>query len=296
MKLEIVNLSKTYNKTKALRNFSFTFTEGVYGLLGPNGSGKSTLMNIMTDNLEPTCGEIIYDGKNYKKMGAEYRKILGYMPQQQGLYPGFTIRHFLKYMAELKGIKKDIADNQIDDLLNKVNLKKYENNRMGSLSGGMKQRVLIAQAMLGDPKIVILDEPTAGLDPKERIRIRNIISMFSLHRIVIIATHVVSDIEYIAREVILLNEGSVKLSDTATNMCSFLEGKVFEVHCKEEELCDLYKTCQISNITNHNGDICVRMISDTNSNLQNASIVKPMLEDVYLYYFNGESAYEFDVS
>ena len=171
--LEIRNISKTYKKgaVKALDNFNVVLTPGVYGLLGPNGAGKSTLMNIITDNLNADSGDILYDGENIKKLGKNYRSVLGYMPQQQGLYDDFTLNRFLWYMAALKGLKKKEAKKKISQLLERVNLTDAAHKKLGAFSGGMKQRALIAQALLNEPKILILDEPTAGLDPKERIKI-----------------------------------------------------------------------------------------------------------------------------
>ncbi|MBR6336398.1 MAG: ABC transporter ATP-binding protein, partial [Ruminococcus sp.] len=209
MKLEISSLTKKYGNITALDHFSYTFTPGVYGLLGPNGAGKSTLMNLITDNLKPTSGSISFDGQETAKMGAEFRRLIGFMPQQQGVYPSFTLERFLWYMAALKGMKKPDAKADIERLIGLVNLADARKKRLGGFSGGMKQRALIAQAMLGDPKIVILDEPTAGLDPKERIRIRNLIAEIAFEKIVIIATHVVPDIEFIAKEVLLMSKGRI---------------------------------------------------------------------------------------
>ena len=172
MTLTLTNLTKQYGNFTALENFTYDFTAGVYGLLGPNGAGKSTLMNIITDNLKPTSGSVKFDGVETSTMDADFRKILGFMPQQQGIYPNFTLERFLYYMAALKGMKKADAKPQIEKLINLVNLQDSRNKRLGGFSGGMKQRALIAQAMLGEPKVIILDEPTAGLDPKERIRLQ----------------------------------------------------------------------------------------------------------------------------
>ena len=211
MKLEIKNLSKTYvkGKPKSLDNLSTEFTSGVYGILGPNGAGKSTLMNIIADNIKADSGEVLYNGENIIKLGKDFRNILGYMPQQQGIYKSFTGRRFLWYMASLKGIPKKEAKERIENVLNLVNLKDHADKKLGAYSGGMKQRILIAQALLNDPEVLLLDEPTAGLDPMERIRIRNFISEIAINKIVIITTHIVSDIQYISKEILLMNKGKL---------------------------------------------------------------------------------------
>lgn len=248
MKLKITELTKIYGaQTRALNGFSYTFTPGVYGLLGPNGAGKSTLMNIITDNLKPTTGQIILDGKNILSMGRDFRRMLGYMPQQQGIYPNFSLIRFMHYMAALKGLKH--ADDEIDRLLKLVNLSGCKSKRLGGFSGGMKQRALIAQAILGSPSVIILDEPTAGLDPKERIRIRNLISEIAMNKIVIIATHVVSDIEFIAKEVLLLNKGFILDSGAPYELCGKLAGKVFTICTNENEISRINRKFKVGNIS-----------------------------------------------
>ncbi len=207
MELQLKNLTKTYGQKTALSGFTYTFREGIYGILGANGAGKSTMMNLITDNVVRTGGEITYGGTDILKLGADFRKVLGYMPQQQGLYEGMTAESFIAYFARLKGIKGKDIKGELDRVLELTNLSKVRHHRISSFSGGMKQRVLLAQAMLGDPKVLILDEPTAGLDPKERVRLRNYIYELSKNRIVLLATHIVSDIEAIAGDIILLKEG-----------------------------------------------------------------------------------------
>lgn len=207
MRLSVCNVSKSYGEKKALIDFSVEFEVGIYGLLGPNGAGKSTLMNILTDNISRDSGEILLDGQEILSMGRKYRKLLGYMPQEQGLYEKFSARQYLYYVSSLKGIKRKEKKQQVEECLKIVGLDNVAHKRIGGFSGGMKQRVMLASALLGNPKILILDEPTAGLDPKERIRIRNFIAKLSEDRIVFIATHVVSDVESVAKEILLIKNG-----------------------------------------------------------------------------------------
>ena len=264
MNLTLTNLTKQYGSFTALQNFNYEFIAGVYGLLGPNGAGKSTLMNIITDNLKATSGLVRFDGEDITKMDADFRKILGFMPQQQGIYPNFTLERFLYYMAALKGMKKADAKPQIEKLINLVNLQDSRNKRLGGFSGGMKQRALIAQAMLGEPKVIILDEPTAGLDPKERIRIRNLVAQIAFDKIVIIATHVVSDIEFIAKEVLLMKR---------------------EITADESMLDEISAKYKVGNISKDEKNIYVRVISEQPPTYE-CKTCKPDLEDLYLYYFD----------
>lgn len=277
MKCIMKGLNKSYGEKKALIDFNCTLTPGIYGLLGPNGAGKSTLMNIISQNLKPDSGTITLEPKG------DILHTLGYMPQQQALYEDFSARSFLYYMAGLKKIRSPKAE--IEHLLEVVNLNDVAHKRMGSYSGGMKQRVLLAQALLGNPSILLLDEPTAGLDPMERIRIRNFISEFSRDKIVLLATHVVSDIEYIASQVILLRSGQMLGVRSTGEWLDSIQGKVCECVVAEEEIEAYQKQYQISNIFRESGGIHLRIISDTPP--EQAVLVKPMLEDVYLYYNGG---------
>lgn len=217
--LELQNITKDYGTKQALDHISLSLENGIYGLLGPNGAGKSTLMNIITGNLKPTSGVVLWNGENAHDMGAAYRSLLGYAPQQQGLYDTFTGIRFLSYMATLKGISKKEQKGEIQRVLDYVNLTEKACRPIGTYSGGMKQRILVAQAILGDPHLVVLDEPTAGLDPKERVRIRENIRNISGDKIILVSTHVVSDIESIASEIILLREGKIVDHDTVPSLC-----------------------------------------------------------------------------
>ncbi len=222
--LELKSVSKKYGDKFALQDISLSLSEGIYGILGPNGAGKSTLMNIITENLSPDTGEVLWNGKQIKELGAAYRAILGYAPQQQGLYDTFTGRRFLSYMGALKGIPKEKIKGEIEQAANSVNLQEKMDRPIGTYSGGMKQRLLIAQAIMGDPKLLILDEPTAGLDPKERVNIREKMKALSEGKIILMATHVVSDIQSIAKEIIMLKSGQIAAKDSVDALCAKFEG------------------------------------------------------------------------
>ena len=286
MELQIKNVSKTYGKTKkALDDFSLTLTPGVYGLLGANGAGKSTLMNILTDNLAADSGEILWNGENIRRLGKKYRSDIGYMPQQQGLYDNFTANRFLWYMSALKGLQKKDAKKQIPELLEIVNLENEAHKKLGDYSGGMKQRILIAQAMLGNPRILILDEPTAGLDPRERIRIRSFISEIAADRIVILVTHVVSDIECIADRVILMKDGRLIKDGTSVELISSVSDKVFEYKCSKDELESLQKKYICGNILQRKDGMVFRVVSNKCPERFHKCESDLSLEEVYLYYF-----------
>lgn len=224
-KLELKNLNKHYGKKHALKNFSFTFENGVYGLLGPNGAGKSTLMNLITDNLNPDKdgGCILWNGKPITELGKAYRSHLGFMPQQQELYGNMTAWNFLGYIAALKGIPKKTASKEITAVLEQVELIGAADKKIGSFSGGMKQRVLIASAVLGDPDLIIMDEPTAGLDPKQRVLIRRFTEQLAENKIIIISTHIVSDIESIAKEILLIQEGALLTHGSVSELVKHVE-------------------------------------------------------------------------
>lgn len=295
MKLSIENISKSYGTNLALNSFTATLDSGVYALLGPNGSGKSTLMNILTDNLKADSGEIKYigeDGKaeNVLEMGVRFREKLGFMPQYPGLYPNFTVERFMWYMAALKGISKEKAAKDIPAILAEVELDDVPRRKIGALSGGMKQRLTLAQAVLGDPEILILDEPTAGLDPKQRIAIRNFISRIAFNKIVIIATHVVPDIEFIARDIIMLKKGVIIDNAPPHELTKKIEGKVWSTPCAEDEVQAMQDKFRVTNIArdDESGKIMLRVLSDETPTA-NSRTISPTLEDYYLYIF-GETS------
>lgn len=284
MRLQINNLTKRYGQKTALNNFSFEFTDGIYGLLGPNGAGKSTLMKIITQIIEQTSGEIIAQCRKVEKHDREYRKLLGFMPQQQAIYPDFTLTRFLFYMAALKGLTKKQAAPQIAELIKRVNLEDCTKTKLGGFSGGMKQRALLAQALLGEPKIIILDEPTAGLDPKERISLRNLIAETAFDKIVIIATHVVPDVEFISKEVLLLKDGEIIVGGAPTKICKTIENKVVELRIEQQRLKEIEGNMKIASLSRDGDEIVARVISEAAPN-GNYHTVAPTLEDLYLYHF-----------
>ena len=291
MELFFCNISKSYSYNLALYNFTVSLQPGIYALLGPNGSGKSTLMNIITDNLKADSGEITYTSdngvtENVLKMGVRFREKLGFMPQYPGLYPNFTVERFMWYMAALKGLPKEKAKKDIPEILAAVELDDVPKRKIGALSGGMKQRLTLAQAVLGDPEILILDEPTAGLDPKQRIAIRNYISKIAFNKIVIIATHVVSDIEFIARDIIMLKKGVIVDNAPPHELTKKIEGKVWNVPCLESEVQSMQDTFRVTNIArdDESGNVSLRVLSDEKPS-EDSKIVTPTLEDYYLYIF-----------
>ena len=289
MQIDVENITKSYDKKKvALDQVSFHLTPGVYGLLGPNGAGKSTLINILVGNLKATGGSAKWNGKEIRKLGAKFRDVVGYVPQQQVLYDTFTGEEFLWYMGALKGIPRKKCRERIEELLHMVNLYEQRNIRISHYSGGMKQRILIAQALLNDPQILIMDEPTAGLDPSERIRIRNFLSTISQDKIILIATHIVSDIEAIAKEILLLREGKLLRKGRPEELLREIHGKVFEVKTGVDETLDV-NAFRISNIRVAENEKIYRVVSDQVPEGKSVHKVEPGLEELYLYYFLEEA-------
>lgn len=281
--LELKNISKKYGKVTALKSVNITLGSGIYALLGPNGSGKSTMMNIISGILPPTDGEVLYNGQSIRSLGLMYRERIGYMPQYPGMYPSFTVRDFLLYMSELKGLPRG-NEGEVDYILRRVELDDCADRKISALSGGMKQRLSLAQAVLGSPEIIILDEPTAGLDPKQRIAVRNFISETASDRTVLWATHIVPDIEGIAREVIILKQGEVTDIAAPEKLIQKMSGKVWRVrveHNAAEEFRKKYRIC--STVPDGDG-LMLRLLSEGQP-CEGAVPLVPTLEDYYLYIF-----------
>lgn len=288
MKLELNNLTKKFGSFTAVNHINLTMTNGIYGLLGVNGAGKTTLMRMLCTLLKPTSGTLCCNGKDIFSMDSEYRKLLGYLPQEFGFYPEFTVEDYLLYIASLKGIRPVVARKRVKELIAKVGLREAANKKMKKLSGGMKRRAGIAQAMLNNPKILILDEPTAGLDPNERIRFRNLISELSEDRLVLLSTHIVSDIEYIANEIWLMKDGQLMHKGTADELIAAMPENVWECFVQKNIVSDFMAKYKISNMKAETNGVVLRIISYEKP-FNNAKCVETSLEDVFLYYF-GEKA------
>ena len=288
MELKTIGLTKEFGRKTAVNDLNITLTNGVYGLLGANGAGKTTLMRLLCNIQIPTSGKIILNDKNITELGEEYRSLLGYLPQHFGYYPDFTALDFLLYVAALKGLDEEIAKKKSKELLEAVGLSEESRHKIKTFSGGMKQRLGIAQAMLNDPRILIFDEPTAGLDPKERVRFRNLISAFAKDRIVILSTHIVSDVEFIAEEIIMMQSGQIVSFGKPQEMTAQINGHVWECTVptvKAEEFAATFNTSNLRNTGN--GMSILRIIAD-HLPMENAIQVQPNLEDLYLFYFKGD--------
>lgn len=289
MRLEVNSISKTYDKSIVLKDVNFILTPGIYGLLGANGAGKSTLMKIMCGIIKSDKGSINFNDKNIFNDFENFHDNLGFLPQDFKYYTDFTGFKFMMYMAALKGIDSKLSKNKCNDLLKMVGLDEVKNRKIIKYSGGMKQRLGIAQAMLNDPSILILDEPTVGLDPKERISFRNLISSFADNKIVILSTHIVSDVEYIADEILVLKKGCLINRGTALELIKEVKDMVWECSVSQRDINDFMSKYIISN-QKHESDsnVLLRIVSETKPN-KNAIQVPPTLEDLYLFYFREEN-------
>ena len=285
MELFIDRLTKQYGKKLAVDRFTLKLHRGIYGLLGPNGSGKTTLMRMLADVLRPTTGEITLDGADIHKLDETYRDKIGYLPQDFGYHRDFTATDFLMYFSAVKGLEKNIAKNRSREVLNMVGLENEAKSKIKSFSGGMLQRLGIAQVLLNDPEILILDEPTAGLDPKERIRFRNIISDFSGDRIILLSTHIVSDVEYFADQVVMMKRGELLTQGSVGELAGLVTGKVWSLLLSIHEAEVIKEKHNIVNLKHTENGVELRIVSEISPH-EKAVPVTPTLEDTYLYYFN----------
>ncbi|OPJ63999.1 ABC transporter ATP-binding protein [Clostridium oryzae] len=286
--LSIKNVSKKYsNNFTALSNFNLELERGIIGLLGANGAGKSTLMKMIATVSKPSEGVITWNGKNIHKDGDELRHDLGYLPQSFGVFPNLTAIEFLKYMAALKGLNMKKAKNRISELIDLLNLSDAANRSIGNYSGGMRQRIGIAQALLNDPKILIVDEPTVGLDPNERMNFRNLINSLAKDKIIMLSTHIVSDVEASAEKIVLMNKGKLICFCRNEELLNSLEGTVWECIVRENELKEIKEKYITGNIIRRNEGMAVRVISEAKP-LANAVAIQPTLEDAYIYYTSGK--------
>ncbi len=280
--LEVKNLSKSFGKKEVLHGLNIEFDKGIYGLLGPNGAGKTTLMNIIVNLLKPTDGEVLFDGVNVADRKSQFISKLGFLPQYPGYYKNYSAVEFLQYISALKGIKGS-NKKQIDELLEFVNLTEDKNRKIGTFSGGMLRRVGLAQTLLGSPEVIILDEPTAGLDPIERIRLRNLLSEIAVNRTVIIATHIVPDIEYIANNIVIMFGGKVVANHSPERLIGETSGKVWSVKTDIKTAEEYIAKYKVSNIYQTENVYDLRIVSEESPTASAKSIV-PSLEDAFLYY------------
>lgn len=287
MELCMTDLTKRFGHFTAVDSVTLTMTHGVYGLLGVNGAGKTTLMRMLCTLLKPTSGNITCDGQDIFEMDAAYRDLLGYLPQDFGFYPDFSVRDYLLYIAAIKGVRPVVARDRVKRLIHQVGLDKVATRKMKRLSGGMKRRAGIAQAMLNDPHILILDEPTAGLDPNERIRFRNLISELAEDRLVLLSTHIVSDVEYIASEIWLMNGGRITDQGSAEALIRNMRDDVWHVTVPRSDVSGYMARFKVANIKNSTDGTELRIVSAVRPT-PDAVQETPTLEDVFLYHF-GET-------
>ncbi len=294
MALILDGLTKTFSSFPAVNNLSYTMDTGVYGLLGVNGAGKTTLMRMLCTLLTPTSGTITWDGQDIFSLGSAYRNLLGYLPQDFGYYPDFSVQDYLLYIASIKGLRPATARQRIHSLLDQVGLTQVRQQKMKKLSGGMKRRAGIAQAMLNDPKILILDEPTAGLDPKERIRFRNLISELAENRLVLLSTHIVSDVEYIADQILLMKDGSLVHHGTSQQLLAAAPTQVWTCTVPRAQADQLLHQYPVVNLKTLPQGVQLRVLSQTPPTPE-AHPAEMTLEDLFLHYF-GETAGETDAA
>lgn len=285
MELQLDTVTKKYKNKQVLKGITLTMGAGVYGLLGPNGAGKTTMIRILADVLRPTKGRVLYDGKDIQAVGDEYRAKIGYLPQDVTFYGDFTGRDYLEYTAALKGMEKAHAQKRIEELTHSVGLWDDLKRKCTAYSGGMQRRLGIVQALLDDPEILILDEPTSGLDPYERIKFRNIISAYAKDRLVLLSTHIVSDVEQIAAQIMMMEFGSIQHIHPGREYIRGMEGRVWLVEMPAEQLVEFQKQAVISNVRAKDGCMEVRIIADAKPAPYAVQAV-PTLEDAYLYLFN----------
>ncbi len=290
MELQLQNLSRQFGRKCAVDNINATLAPGVYGLLGANGAGKTTLMRMICGVLKATSGNIRLNGKTVQELGERYYARLGYMPQDFGFYPDFTAREFMLYMAAVKGLDKKSAKSRTEELLYMVNLQEAADKKIRSYSGGMKQRLGIAQAELNHPSVLILDEPTAGLDPKERIRFRNLISSFAKEKIVILSTHIVSDVSCIADTILMMKNGRFLLQEPMDAVTDSIRGKVWEVLADEREAAEYGRRFSVVSLHHENNMVRLRIVNET-SPAAGAVSVEPGLEDLFRYHFGDVSSF-----
>ena len=288
MNIELQNLTKRFGKKTAVDSVSLTLTPGVWGLIGANGAGKTTLMRMLAGILTPTSGRVLCDGADTRVMGEAWRDMLGYLPQNFGFYPEFTVADYLDYMAALKGLEKQAARRKIEELCEILSLTRVYKNKIKKLSGGTQRRVGIAQALLNDPEVLILDEPTSGLDPGERVRFRNLLSEFARERIVLISTHIVSDVEYIAAENAIMKDGKLIDVGTTEQLLRAVEGKVFTALVPDGLLAQTEREVRVVSLKNEGGgETLVRYVAE-GPLLRGSEFAEPRLEDLYLWLFKDE--------